>query len=176
MATIQWTIDTSHTEIGFKIKHMMISNVRGSFKKFDGTVTTEDHNLETAKIDLTIDPASVDTDNGQRDTHLRSADFFDADNYKEIHFVSDALKKKTDEEYELTGQLTIHGNTQPITLQVEASPVVQDPFGNQRVGVTVEGKISRKAFGLVWNGTMPSGDSIIGDDVFINCEMELIHK
>ena len=85
MATIQWTIDTSHTEIGFKIKHMMISNVRGSFKKFDGTVTTEDHNLETAKIDLTIDPASVDTDNGQRDTHLRSADFFDADKIGRAH-------------------------------------------------------------------------------------------
>ncbi len=176
MATIQWTIDASHTEISFKIKHMMISNVRGSFKKFDGVVTSEDDNPETAKIDLRIDAASVDTDNNERDTHLKSKDFFDADTYKDIHFVSTGLKKQDDSNYSLTGNLTIHGNTQPVTLQVEASEVVQDPFGNKRIGVSVDGKLSRKAFGLTWNGTMPSGNSIIGDDVVINCEMELIHK
>ncbi|MGL5705543.1 MAG: YceI family protein [Tannerellaceae bacterium] len=176
MAAIQWTIDTSHTEIGFKIKHMMVSNVRGVFSKYTGTVETEGSDFSVAKVELDIDVASVDTNNTQRDTHLRSKDFFEAETYKNMVFKSTKVEKVDDSNFKLTGDLTIKNNTLPVTLDVEMGGIVNDPYGNTRAGFSVSGKLSRKAFGLSWNGTLPGGDSIVGDEITINCEIEITHR
>ncbi|MGL5619392.1 MAG: YceI family protein [Tannerellaceae bacterium] len=176
MAAIQWTIDTSHTEIGFKIKHMMVSNVRGVFSKYTGTVETEGSDFSVAKVELDIDVASVDTNNDQRDTHLRSKDFFEVETYKNMVFKSTKVEKVDDSNFKLTGDLTIKNNTLPVTLDVEMGGIVNDPAGNTRAGFSVSGKLSRKAFGLSWNGTLPGGDSIVGDEITINCEIEITHR
>lgn len=173
---INWTIDPAHTVIGFKIKHMMISYVRGRFNTFSGTVTTDGDNLTTAKVDLKVETDSVNTDEPQRDKHLASADFFDSAVYKYMEFVGTQIVKVDNDNYTLTGNLTIRGVTKPITLQVVAMGPIKDPFGNIRYGFTVTGTLSRKVFGVSWNGPMPGGNQMIGDEVFINCEVEVFHK
>lgn len=176
MAAIQWTIDTTHTEIGFKIKHMMVSNVRGMFTKYTGTVETDGSDFSLATVQLDVDVASVDTNNEQRDTHLRSKDFFEVETYKTMVFKSTKVEKVDDSNYKLMGDLTIKDNTHPITLDVEMGGMVNDPYGNTRAGFSVTGKLSRKAFGLTWNGTLPGGDSILADEIAINCEIEITHR
>lgn len=176
MDIINWTIDQAHSEIGFRIRHMMISWVRGTFGKYQGTVVTQGNDWTTAKIHLTIDASSIDTNNAQRDTHLRSKDFFFVESYPQITYDSTKIERKDDENYLLTGNLTIHGVTESISVVVQASGVVKDPFGNFRAGFTITGSFSRKDFGLTWNGTMPGGNSIIGDIVNVNCEAEITHE
>jgi polyisoprenoid-binding protein YceI len=174
--TIKWSLDPTHTVVGFKIKHMMISFVRGSFGKYDGTVTTEGDDLMTTKVALTVDASSINTGQTDRDKHLRSSDFFDVDKYKDIVFVSTGVTKSDNEHYVLTGNLTIKDITRPITLQVDAMGPIDDPFGNVRYGFTISGSLSRGDFGLTWNGAMPGGNVMIGDEVFINCEAEIFRK
>jgi polyisoprenoid-binding protein YceI len=176
MAKIKWAIDSTHSEVQFKVKHMMISTVTGYFSKFDASVETEDENFETAKIDFTADLNSISTNNEQRDAHLRTSDFFDVENHPQITFKGNKLEKVSDDEYKLTGDLTIRGNTKPVTLAVDYGGMAQDPWGNTRVGFTLNGKISRKEFGLHWNAMTETGGIVVGDEVKLHINAEFIKQ
>jgi len=174
MAKIKWSMDPTHSEIQFKVRHLMITNVSGSFGRFSAEVETEGDKIETASVKFIAEVDSITTNNDQRDTHLKSADFFDATNYPELVFVSNGLKKIKDEEYELSGDLTIRGNKKPVKLKVEHGGVIKDPWGNTRTGFTVEGKINRKEFGLVWHGTTETGGLVVADEVRIHASVEFV--
>lgn len=174
MAKIKWTMDPTHSEIQFKVRHLMITNVTGSFGRFAAEVETEGDNIETANVKFTAEIDSITTNNGQRDTHLKSADFFDAANYPELVFVGSGLKKIKDDEFELSGDLTMRGNKKSIKLKVEHGGVIKDPWGNTRTGFTIEGKINRKEFGLVWHGTTETGGLVVADEVRIHASVEFI--
>jgi polyisoprenoid-binding protein YceI len=161
----KWVLDPMHSEIQFKIKHLVISTVTGFFRTFEGEVITEGDDFENAQIDISIDVNSVDTNQGQRDEHLKSAEFFDAEKYPKITFKSSSLKKVSDEEYELTGDLTIKDTTRSVTLDVEFGGSANDFYGNTKAGFEVKGKISRKEFGLTWNGITEAGTIVAGDDI-----------
>lgn len=173
MAT-QWTLDAAHSELTFKIKHMMISNVSGSFSKFDGTVSTEGDDLTTAKVSFTIQVDSISTNNEQRDGHLKSPDFFDTASFPTIDFVSTAFNKIDSENYKLEGNLTMHGVTNAVSLNVEYGGTGKDPWGNTRAGFTVEGKINRKDFGLGWNAALETGGVLVGEDVKLTAHVQFI--
>ncbi len=171
-----WKADPIHSEIQFKVKHLMITTVTGYFRKFDLVVETEDDDFTQAKrIEFTADANSIDTNSEQRDTHLRSGDFFDVENFRDVRFVGQALERSGDD-YQLTGQLTIRGVTKPLTLDVSFGGIVVDPYGQTKAGFEVEGKISRKAFGLVWNGMTEAGQVVVSDDIRILCEIQLVKQ
>ncbi|HEY0750740.1 MAG TPA: YceI family protein [Chitinophagaceae bacterium] len=173
---ITWKVDPAHTEIQFKVKHLMITTVTGHFKNYDLEVVTENDDFNTAsKIEFTADINSIDTNNQQRDTHLKSADFFDAENHGQIKFIGKNYKSSGDEA-ELTGDLTIRGTTKPIKLKVEYAGTVVDPYGQTKAGFTVNGKISRKEFGLLWNAATEAGQIVVGDEIKIHCEVQLIKQ
>lgn len=171
-----WRIDPAHSEIQFKARHLMITTVTGYFRKFDLVVETEDEDFTKAKkVELTADSGSIDTNNEQRDTHLRSADFFDADKFGQIRFIGKFFEKKG-EDYALTGDLTIRDITKPVTVDVHFSGIVVDPYGQTKAGFEVEGKISRKEFGLLWNAVTEAGQVVVGDEIRILCEIQLIRQ
>lgn len=175
MAT-KWTIDPTHTEVSFKVKHLVISTVTGYFRSFDGTLTTEsDDDFSNAKVDFTIDTASIDTNQEQRDEHLRSADFFDAEKNPKITFTSTALEKKGDD-YVLKGDLTMAGTTQPVTLDVEHGGIVTDGYGNVKAGFEVNGKISRKAFGLTWSSVTEAGAIVVADEIKLIANVQFVKQ
>jgi polyisoprenoid-binding protein YceI len=169
----KWALDASHSEISFKVKHLMIANVKGRFKQFDLTVVTNGNDFTDAQIDFSMNTASVDTGDVNRDGHLRSADFFDAENFPVATFKSSSLKPVDDENYALTGDLTIRGVSKTVTLEAEFGGVQVDPWGNTKAGFTLTGKINRKEFGLLWNAALESGGVLVGEDVKILCEVEL---
>lgn len=168
----KWTIDPMHSEVNFKIRHLVISNVSGSFKKFSADVETEGDNFETATVHFIADAASITTGVEQRDGHLTSADFFDVANYPTIDFVSTSFKKAGDE-FKLTGNLTIRGVTKPIEMVVEFGGIGKDGYGNTKAGFEVTGKISRKDFGLTWNMATEAGGLTLGDDVKFTANVQL---
>jgi polyisoprenoid-binding protein YceI len=174
MATTKWAIDATHSEIQFKVKHLLISKVTGQFQKFDATVETEGDNLETAKVNLTADVNSISTNNEQRDAHLKNNDFFDADNHAQLTFVSDKLEKIDDEHYKLHGTLTIRGVSKQEVLNVEFGGMVQDPWGNTRVGFTVTGKINRKDYGVSFGMISETGGALLGYDVEVHAQAEFV--
>jgi len=176
MSTTKWSIDPTHSEIGFKVKHMMFTNVSGSFQKFDATIETEGDNFETAKIDFTGDIDSITTGNTDRDTHLLSADFFDAAQYPKISFESTSFKKIDEGDYELTGNLTLHGATKPVTLSTEFGGLMKDPWGNTKAGFSITGKINRKDWGLNWNSALETGGVLVSDEVKLNIELQFIKQ
>ena len=169
-----WTLDPSHSEITFKVKHMMISNVRGEFKSFSAAVEGED--FETAKISASIDAGSVFTNNTDRDNHLKSADFFDAANHTALTFEGTSLKKTDDDEYKLTGLLTIKGVSKEVTFNVEFGGVNKDPWGNMKAGFSIEGKINRKEWGLNWNAALETGGVLVSEDVKIQAEVQFVKQ
>jgi polyisoprenoid-binding protein YceI len=169
----KWVLDPSHSEISFKVKHMMIANVKGLFKDYEMNVTTKGDDFTNAEIDFSMKTASIETGDANRDGHLKSADFFDVENYPEITFSASSLKKTDDENYELEGDLTIRGVTKTVVLDAEFGGILKDPWGNTKAGFTLNGKISRKEFGLVWNAALESGGVLVGDDVKILGEVEL---
>ncbi len=170
----KWSIDTSHSEIAFKIKHLMISYVKGSFKVFDSSIYTYGKDFTTAEIDLSIDTASISTGDEKRDVHLKSHDFFDVEKHKQITFTSSTIgKANKDGVHELWGELTMLGITKNIKLDVEFGGVVKDPWGNEKAGFTVTGKINRSDWGLVWNAPIEAGGFLVSDEVSISCEVEL---
>lgn len=174
MAT-KWVLDPSHSEVEFKVKHMMISNVSGEFKKFDATVETEGEDFMTAKVTFTADIDSINTGADQRDGHLRSADFFDAANFPQLKFVASKYENvDNDGSYEVWGDLTIRGVTKNIKLDAEFGGVIKDPYGNTRAGISVNGKINRKDFGLTWHGVTETGSLIVSDDVRIHINLEFV--
>jgi len=170
----KWKIDPSHSEIQFKVKHLMIASITGSFTSFDLSFETEDHDFTKAtKIDFSADVDSISTGNTQRDGHLKSGDFFSASEFSQITFKGTG-SEESENGYLLNGDLTIRGVTKPITLDVEQSGTVVDPYNQTKAGFSVTGKISRKEFGLSWSGTTESGSIIVGDEVSIACEVQLI--
>ncbi len=173
---ITWKIDPAHSEIQFKVKHLMITTVTGYFRKFDLEVETQSEDFSSAsKIEFTAEIDSIDTNNDQRDTHLKSADFFDSENHKQIKFVGKKFNAEGDQA-NLTGDLTIRGTTKPITLNVEYGGIVVDPYGQTKAGFTINGKISRKEFGLTWSAVTEAGSVVVSDEIRILAEVQLIKQ
>lgn len=172
MANANWTLDKAHSDIGFSVRHMMISNVRGHFNEFEAAVTAQDNDLTNAKISVTIDPTSIDTRNSDRDTHLRSADFFKVEEYPKITFESTHLVHKGDNEYVLEGNISIIGTTKQVALDCEIQGPAKDPWGNEKIGVVASGKINRADFGLIWNAALEAGGVLVGDTVKLDIEMQ----
>lgn len=173
---ITWKIDPAHSEIQFKVKHLMITTVTGYFRTFDLEVETETEDFTTAKrIEFTADINSIDTNNQQRDTHLKSADFFDAENHGQLRFVGRSYEGSGDEA-KLHGDLTIRGITKPITLDVEFGGTVIDPYGQHKAGFTIKGKISRKEFNLLWNAVTEAGQVVVSDEIRLLAEVQLIRQ
>ena len=170
----KWTIDPAHSKIGFKVKHLMISNVMGNFRDFEGQVTTNGNDLSTANISFSLNSASVDTEMADRDTHLKSADFFDVGNYPKITFSGSGLKDLGDDMYELTGDLVIKGVTKKVVLPVEFGGLMTDPSGNVKAGFSIGGKINRKEWGLNWNAALEAGGVLLSDEVKIICDVQLV--
>ena len=173
MATTKWAIDSTHSEIGFKVKHMMFTNVSGNFSDYEANISTEDDNFENANIEFSANIDSISTNNTDRDNHLKSGDFFDAENYPKLTFKASSLTKKGDD-YELTGDLSLRGVTKTVTLPTEFSGLMKDPWGNTKAGLNISGKINRKEWGLNWNSALETGGVLVGEDVKLNIELQLI--
>lgn len=172
-----WTIDPDHSNVGFKVRHLMVSNVKGSFEKYTGTVEIDDKDLTRSKIEVSIDTNSISTNVPKRDAHLRSADFFDVAKYPAMTFVSKKAVKAGEDKYKVTGDLTLHGVTKTVVLDVEGpSKESKDPWGNIRKGATATTKINRKDFGLVYNAALETGGVAVGEEVTITLEIEMIKK
>ena len=172
----KWLIDPVHSEISFKVKHLMITNVKGSFKIFDASIYTNEKDFTTSIIDLWIDAASITTGDTKRDDHLKGSDFFDVQNHKQITFTSETLgKPEMKGNQELWGELTMKGVAKNIKLKVRFGGIINDPWGNERAGFTVTGKISRSDWGLTWNTAIETGGLMVSDEVIISCEVQLIN-
>ncbi|WAH36094.1 YceI family protein [Alicyclobacillus dauci] len=176
MAKSTWNVDASHSAIEFVVKHMMISNVRGSFHSFEANVIADPEDLTTAEIDFSIDVNSIDTRDEGRDNHLRSADFFDVENFPKLTFKSTNITKKGQGEYDLTGDITIRGVTKPLTFHVTYEGGGKDPWGGERAGYSAKGSLSRKDFGLTWNSALETGGVLVGDEVKLNLEIEAVKQ
>lgn len=174
MATTNWTIDPTHSEVTFKVKHLMISTVTGRFKVFEGKTQTESDEFQYVQnIEFKADVKSIDTNNDQRDEHLRSEDFFAAEKHPEMVFQAKNFNIDNDK---LQGELTIRDITKPVTLDVEFGGVVVDPYGQTKAGLTVSGKISRKEFGLTWDAVTEAGSVVVSDQVRLNAEVQFVKQ
>lgn len=172
-----WTIDPDHSNVGFKVKHLMVSNVKGSFDKHTGTVEINDKDITKSKVEVSIDTNSINTNVQKRDEHLRSADFFDVAKYPTMTFVSKKVAKAGKDRLKVTGNLTLHGVTRQVVLDVEPiSRESKDPWGNIRRGTAATTKINRKDFGLTWNKGLETGGVLVGDEITITLEIEMIRK
>jgi polyisoprenoid-binding protein YceI len=171
-----WTIDPSHSQIQFAVRHMMISNVRGRFEDFTGTVDFDENDLSTLAVDVSIDTASINTRDEKRDEHLRSADFFNTAEFPTMAFRSTSVEKVSDNTLKLHGDLTIAGVTRPVTLDVEYSGTAVSPWGTTSAGFSAQTKINRKEWGLVWNGTLEAGGVLVGEDIKIELDLELVKE
>ena len=173
--TITWKIDPAHSRAEFKVKHMMISNVKGGFSGLSGTLTEHATDASLSSIDAVIDVASLSTGDVQRDAHLKSAEFFDAEKYPQMTFKSTKVEKKGEEDYAVTGDLTLHGVTKPVTFAVEGpSAPGKDPWGNTRIGLSASTKINRKDFGLSWNAALETGGVLVGEEVQISIDVQFL--
>jgi polyisoprenoid-binding protein YceI len=173
----QWLIDASHSNAGFTVKHMMITNVRGEFTKLEGKVSWDPSKPEATQIEAVIDVSSISTREEKRDGHLKSPDFFDVEKFPKITFKSKSVKAKSTDELSVTGDLSIHGVTKEVVLEVDGpSAPSTDPFGNVRVGATASTKIKREDFGLVWNAALEAGGVLVGNDVKITIDISLIQQ
>ncbi|WP_247235593.1 YceI family protein [Telluribacter sp. SYSU D00476] len=177
MATIKWSVDPTHSEVQFKVKHLMITTVTGYFQNFHVEAETSDEQFTSAEqVVFTADVNSINTNNDQRDTHLKSADFFDAENHGEIRFEGTSYTHTGDDDYELQGNLTIRGITKPVTVKVEFGGIVVDPYGQTKAGFTINGKISRKEFGLTWNAVTEAGSVVVSDEIKLQAEIQLVKQ
>jgi polyisoprenoid-binding protein YceI len=173
---VTYTIDPAHSTAGFKVRHMMVANVRGEFSKVTGTVVVDPDVPENSRVEAHIDAASIHTRDEQRDAHLKSADFLDVEKFPEITFVSKKIKG-ADGEWKVTGDLTIHGVTKEVSLDVEGpAPEMKDPWGNMKSGASAATKISRKDFGMVFNMALETGGVMVGDEVALSLEVELLRS
>lgn len=165
--SVKWALDPAHSELQFKVKHLVISTVTGSFNIFNGELQANENNFDGGIVSFQADINSINTGNGQRDEHLRSADFFDAANFPQMSFEGTELKKVDEENYSLAGNLTIRGTTKPVTLQVAFGGITKDPWGNTKAGFEVTGKLNRKDFGLAWNALTEAGGVVVSEEVKI---------
>lgn len=176
MAENKWVLDPAHSELLFKVKHLMITTVTGHFKTFTVEAFTENDDFSTAHgIVFTADVASVDTNNAQRDEHLKSADFFNGDEHKQLKFSGTGYEAAEDG-FKLSGELVLKGIAKPVTINVEFGGIVVDGYGQTKAGFTIEGKISRKAFGLTWGAVTEAGNVVVGDEVKFQGEIQLIKQ
>jgi polyisoprenoid-binding protein YceI len=171
-----WVLDPAHSEVTFKVKHLMIANVKGEFRKFDVNVQVNNENFSSASISARIDITSIDTNNTDRDNHLKSADFFDAEKFPAIEFVSSSFSQLDEENAKLTGNLTIKGVTKEVVLEIETGGISKDPWGQTKAGFTVNGKINRTDFGLTWNAALETGGVLVSEEVKIQAEIQLLKK
>jgi polyisoprenoid-binding protein YceI len=172
MANTTWNLDTAHSEIQFKVKHMMIATVTGAFKNFTASVSSNGDDFDLATVAFSAEIASIDTGNEQRDAHLRSADFFDAEQFPNLVF-SDGIIHKKGDDYVLNGTLTIKDTAHPVSLNVEFGGIGTDPWGNTKAGFTLSGKINRKDWGLNWNAALETGGVLVSEDVRLQGEIQL---
>ena len=176
MATTKWKIDPAHSEILFTVKHLMITNVTGSFREFDLELETEENNFATTKnIVFTANVDSITTNSEQRDTHLKSSDFFDVEKYRQLKFTGKRFVTDGDHA-KLYGNLTIRDTTNPIVLDIQFGGMVVDPYGQTKAGFTVEGAVSRKEFGLTWNAVTEAGSVVVSDEIKIHADVQLIRE
>jgi polyisoprenoid-binding protein YceI len=174
-ATTTWKLDPAHSSAEFKVKHMMISNVKGSFSGLSGVLTEHKIDSTLSTVEASIPVSSVNTGDAQRDGHLQSAEFFDAEKFPNMTFKSTAVKQTGDGEYSVTGDLTVHGVTKLVTFKVEGpSAPAKDPWGNMRIGLAATTKINRKDFGLTWNAALETGGFLVGEEVTVTLEVEFI--
>ncbi len=171
-----WSVDASHSTVGFAVRHMMVSNVKGSFDKFTASVEGSPADPGTAKISASIEIGSVNTREPKRDEHLRSADFFDAAKFPQMTFASTKVEKVSATKAKVTGNLTLRGVTKPVVLDVEYTEAVKSPWGKTVVGATATGKINRKDFGVSWSKSLDGGGVVVADEVTIQLELELIRQ
>ena len=175
MSTTKWTLDPTHSEVTFKVKHLMITNVTGSFGKFNASASTHGDDFANSTIEFSADVDSISTGNTDRDNHLKSADFFDAANNPALKFVGKKYEKGNGTD-KLTGDLTIRNTTKSITLDVENGGIAKDPWGNVKAGFSLTGKINRKDWGLTWNAAMETGGMLVSDEVKIAAEIQLVKQ
>ncbi|HEY2728220.1 MAG TPA: YceI family protein [Parafilimonas sp.] len=172
MATTQWIMDPVHSEVLFKVRHLLVSKVTGQFKQFNATVTTEDENVSTAKVHFTADINSISTNNEQRDAHLKSGDFFDAENHPQLIFDSERIEKTDEENYKLHGTLSMRGVSKEIMLSVEFGGITKDPWGFTRAGFAISGKVNRDDFGVSFSMISETGELLLGHEVTIQAQAE----
>lgn len=173
-ARVSWQIDPAHSSVAFAVRHLMVSNVRGEFTQFSGTVTSVAQRPETAAVEVTIETASINTRNADRDKHLRSADFLDVEKFPTMTFTSKKVQLHGQNRATVVGDLTLHGVTKEVSLDVELSPAIKDPWGNLRVGAHASTTINRKDFGITWSQTLDTGELVVGDEVQVVLEVELV--
>jgi polyisoprenoid-binding protein YceI len=172
----KWAIDAVHSEVGFKIKHLVISNASGKFTSFEGTIDAEKDDFTDAKITFSADVDSVHTGNEQRDGHLKAPDFFDAAKYPKLSFVSSSFTQKSGSDYILKGDFTMHGVTKPVELAVDFGGIQKDLYGQTVAGFEITGKLNRQDFGLVWSGVTETGGLVLGNDIKIHINIEAVKK
>jgi polyisoprenoid-binding protein YceI len=175
-ALTTWSIDPAHSHVEFAVKHLMIATVRGRFAIVQGTVRTDDADPSKAGVEVEIDADSIDTRQAQRDAHLKSADFFDVETFPKLTFKSTRIDGVDGDAFKLTGDLTIHGVTRPVTLDVTSEGRGKDPWGGERAGFSATGKIKRSEFGLTWNQVLETGGFAVGDDIKITLDVELVKQ
>lgn len=168
-----WNIDPTHSEVQFKVRHLVISTVTGYFRKFEGSLSTENEDFDGGKVTFSLDVDSIDTNQADRDGHLKSDDFFNAEKFPQITFEGE-LKKVGENQYKLSGPLTIRDNTHNVELDAELGGIMVDPYGNTKAGFEVNGKVSRKAFGLLWNATTEAGGVVVGDEVKLHFNVQVV--
>jgi polyisoprenoid-binding protein YceI len=176
MSITKWALDPTHSEVGFKIKHMMISNVSGQFEKFNASAETESDDFTTAKINFDADVNSITTHNPQRDGHLKSPEFFDAEQFPQIKFESNKIEAGANDEYHVHGDLTIRDVTKPVKLTAHFGGIGKDLYGNTKAGFTVEGKINRKDFGLTWNAATEAGGMLVAEELKLQSEIQFVKQ
>lgn len=167
-----WKIDAAHTNLGFTVKHMMVSRVRGSFTDVEGTIEGKPEDLASSKVNFKVNMDSINTNNEDRDNHLRSGDFFDVEKFPTMEFTSTNIVETSEDEFDLTGELTIKGETKEITFKAAYEGKAVDPWGQDVAGFTAEGSIDRKEFGLTWNQALETGGFLVGDKIKITMELE----
>ncbi len=172
----KWAIDPTHTEIGFKVKHMMFTNVSGKIGKYDSVIETNGDDFTGAIVEFTGDTDSITTGTADRDAHILSPDFFDAAKYPKISFTATSFKKLDEGDFEITGDLTLHGETKPVTLAADFGGLMKDPWGNIKAAFSLSGKINRKDWGLVWNAALETGGVLVSDEVRILAEVQLVKQ
>jgi len=171
-----WGIDLVHSSVGFTVRHLVVSKVRGKFTRWSGTILMDEHDLTGAEVDIAIELASVDTGAEQRDSHLRSADFFDVEKFPAMTFKSTRVEKASDSVLSLHGNLSLHGVTRPVTLAVEYAGTQKDPWGGFRAGFSARASLNRKDFGLTWNQLLETGGVAVGEKVDIDIEIEAVKQ
>jgi polyisoprenoid-binding protein YceI len=174
MATTNWNLDAAHSEVTFKVKHLVISTVSGQFKQFSSAVTTDGDDFTSAQIKFEIDANSIDTGMEMRDNHLRGDDFFNAEVYPTLQFVSTGVRSLGGSDYAIDGHLTIRDVTKPVTLKAEFGGIAVDPYGQTKAGFEVEGKINRHEFNLTWNAVTEAGGAVVSDEVKFQANVQYV--